>query len=647
MESDGGSPRRAGRTDLLYSRPARALTILYVLVGLSYLWWRVTETINPNALALSLAFLGADILGFGFFLLFAANLWTRTRRYPAEPEPGLSVDVYIPTYNEPPEILRPTILATLEMDYPHRTYVLDDGQRDAVRRLCAELGVHYLTRPDNRGAKAGNINAALPRTSGELIAIFDADHVPYRNFLTELLGYFRDPEVGLVQAPQSYYNLDSFQHGPNTKSDDDVQWHEQSVFYDRILPGKDRWNAAFWCGSSAILRRSALENVGGVDTRTVTEDMHTAMGIHAAGWKSVYHDRELALGIAPDDAEAFLGQRLRWAQGAMQILRFDNPLRRRGLSVRQRIAYFASVAYVFEYVPKSIYLAIPVIALTFDVLPMQNMGWNLIFRFAPYYLLGLVAGRLLTGRSNPYMQAERFHLLKLWIMLRAIPALVMPGRLSFRVTAKAGEGRDTRLAQMSLVRWQIAAGIACVAAIVWGATLYFTGRTTELTGIAFVITLGWALFNAGMVASLVRWIMRRPHRRAAYRFTADIPVVVWDQNGGQELCRTADVSALGIAWMTRTYYPPGSRLHVRLRPPGVPPVAATVEVVECRPSADRETLRCAGAFEELDAISRRALIMFLFQQVAPMSVRDGGQEEREGGGIVRLPPAVVPLEKAG
>ncbi len=267
-------------TQVLASRWTQAVVLTYLGVGGWYLWWRTFHTVNLDALYLSIPLLLADYLGFAFFLLFGFNLWSKVRRFAPPPQASLTVDVFIPTYDEPDEILKPTILSALAMDYPHRTYVLDDGHREGVRLLCEELGVDYLSRPTNEGAKAGNINAALKVTHGEYIAIFDADHAPFKSFLTELLGYFKDPNVALVQAPQAYFNLDSFQHaaaGPHKNK----PWHEQSVFYDQIMPGKDRMNSAFWCGSSAILRREALESVGGVNTLTVTEDMHTAMGLHA------------------------------------------------------------------------------------------------------------------------------------------------------------------------------------------------------------------------------------------------------------------------------------------------------------------------------------------------------------------------------
>lgn len=620
-------PPTAG-VSLVQSRLAQVATAAYLGVGILYLWWRTFHTVNLDAPFVSIPLLAADYLGFGFFVLFALTLWTRVKRSPAAPAPGKSVDAFVTTYDEHPDLLRSTIAAVVAMQYPHDTWVLDDGRRESVRALCDELGVHYLARGDNRGAKAGNINAALPRTHGEFIAFFDADHAPFENFLTELLGYFGDPRVAVAQAPQSYYNLDSFQHSRAVRSRGQSPWHEQSVFYDAILPGKDRWNAVFWCGSGAIIRREALEGIGGVDTRTVTEDMHTTMSLHAAGWRTVYHDRELAVGIAPDDADAFLGQRLRWAQGAMQMFRHDNPLFRRGLTWPQRLSYFSSVAYVFEYVPKAIYLITPIVALGAGALPMTNMGWNLLYRFLPYWVLGVVAGRLLTGGTNPYFESERFHLAKMAIAFRAMSTVVWPGDPKFKVTPKGGDGSDHRYANLRLIRWQVAAGIASIAAVVWAAAGFWTGAAWQLTGVSLLITTTWALFNAGMIASLARSILRRHHRRHVYRFGIDLRAFVSDGNLVAP-ARIEDLSNIGAGWISPLAIAPDTIVNVRFETEPAAPVEARARIVSVRPYGDG--YRYGGEFVELSEEARQRLVIFLYQQHAPtLFARPAGQEHKLG-----------------
>ena len=613
--SSGASETQGERREILVqSRLAQCATLAYFAVGCLYLWWRTFHTVNLDAPLVSIPFLFADYLGFGFFVLFAMTLWARKQRIPIMAAPGKSVDVFVTTYDEHPDLLRSTVAAVVAMHYPHETYVLDDGRRESVRALCDEFGVHYLTRDDNRGAKAGNINAALPRTSGEFIAFFDADHAPFQNFLTDLLGYFDDQRVALAQAPQSYYNLDSFQHARAVVSRGQSPWHEQSVFYDAILPGKDRWNAAFWCGSGAVIRREALVEIGGVDTRTVTEDMHTTMSLHANGWRSVYHPHELAVGIAPDDAQAFLGQRLRWTQGAMQIFRHDNPLLKRGLTLRQRISYFSSVAYVFEYLPKAIYLVMPIIALSLGVLPMTNMGWNLLYRFLPYWALGVIASRLLTGGTNPYFQSERFHLAKLTIALSSMAALVRPGELKFTVTPKSGDGYDHRFENLRLIRWQVAAGIASLAAVVWAVVGLRVDAPWQLSGVSLLVTMAWALYNAGMIASLARTILRRHHRRNVHRFDIDLRAVVSDGNMSAP-ARVEDLSGTGAGWISPLAIELGTVVDVRVETESGASVDTRVRVASARPHG--QGFRYGGEFVELAEDSRRRLVLFLYQQHAP------------------------------
>ncbi len=601
------------------NRVAQGATIVFVALALRYLWWRTFESLNLEAPLVSIPFLIADYVGFGFFLLFAFQLWSRVRHEAFEPEPGLSVDVFIPTYNEDPIILRSTIVAALNMQYPHETYVLDDGRRDEIRRICEELGAKYLTRPDNKGAKAGNINAALPRTNGDYIAIFDADHAPFANFLTDLLPYFRDPGVALAQAPQEYYNLDSFQHfetGPQAKS----MRHEQSVFFEEILPGKDRHNAVFWCGSTAIIRRSALEEVGGVDTRTITEDMHTAMTIHARGWKSVYHARPLAVGIAPDDPAAFLVQRLRWAKGAVQVLRRDNPLTKRGLSLSQRISYFASVAYVFEYVPKAIYLLTPIVALLFGALPMSNMGWALLWYFLPYYIAGLIANQALTSGTAPLFTTERFYALKMWIMLRAALTLVIPGNPKFQVTPKTGDSDSHTWEQLRPFKWQVILGAMNGFAAIWALVGWWLGLPWRLGPVELFVTSAWALFNAGMIVYLLRLILKKHHRRKVYRFKVDVPIRILRNPSAADAelvgARMTDISAMGAGWISETPFASGDPVRLSFSTGSGDAIRAEAHVTVCRRLADG-TFAVGSSFDSLTPEAERRLILFVYQVHIP------------------------------
>jgi len=345
------------------------MTVLAFLYTSYYLYWRAHDSLNHAALWLALPLLLVEIHGALNFILFAFMAWDIPPVPAAPPLPDRAVDIFIPTYNEDLAILRLTILGALNVRYPHQTWVLDDGRRPAVHALCVDLGAHYLTRPDNAHAKAGNLNAALACTHGEFIAIFDADQVPLPDYLDKTLGYFADPGLAFVQTPQEYYNLDSMQHRAAPRRGG--PWHEQSLFYRVIQPAKNRWNAAFWCGSNSVIRRSALAQVGGVAIGSVTEDIKTSLRLHRAGWTSLQVDEVLALGLAPHDFLAFTVQRLRWAQGAMQVLQQENPLGIRGLTLAQRLNYLASLTTYLEAVQRVVYLLAPAVVLATGVLPIH------------------------------------------------------------------------------------------------------------------------------------------------------------------------------------------------------------------------------------------------------------------------------------
>jgi cellulose synthase (UDP-forming) len=315
------------------------LVLVYALVAVWYLTWRLT-TFNPQAMAFSVIVYAAEVFGFIVALMHMFIVWRLSVRTAPPAPAGLSVDVLIPSYDEPLDMVRRTLLAAARMDYPHQTWLLDDGNRAEIRALAESLGCRYLVRTDNADAKAGNLNNALKYSTADFIAIFDADHAPAHEFLSETLGYFNDPKLAFVQTPQDFYNLDSYEHRVDPQRR--LVWTEQSLFYRVIQRGKDYWNAAFFCGSCAVLRRSALNEVKGFATGTVTEDLQTSIRLHRKGFSSVYHANSLAFGVAPVTVVPFIKQRVRWGQGAMQALRGAGIWFGRGLSLPQRLSYLAT-----------------------------------------------------------------------------------------------------------------------------------------------------------------------------------------------------------------------------------------------------------------------------------------------------------------
>jgi cellulose synthase (UDP-forming) len=555
----------------LSRRLTRAVSLLALAVSVYYLTWRALATLNPHAMALSLLLYGAECYGLVMFVLHIFLTWD-TRRLERslglrgdEPlsqaalppaDPSWTVDVFIPTFNESVSLLRKTVLGAREMHGRHATWVLDDGRRDEVRAMCDELHVGYRTRDSNEHAKAGNINAALSSTDGDFIVVLDADFIPMPNLLERTLGHFEDDRLAFVQLPQTFYNVDSIQH---IGGDLRTGWHEQSLFYDVIQPGKNRWNSAFWCGSPAVLRRSALESVGGAATATITEDILTSMRLHAAGWRSLYHNEILAVGVAPGDLDGFRTQRLRWAQGSMQILRSrENPLLKRGLTLAQRINYFASMTTYFQALQLAVLIAMPTLVLVSGQSPIANLGGSFFVRFIPYVLITVLASKLMGGSRQRLLWDQYFSFLRLFTFLRALPVLLTGGsRLRFRVTPKAPGDAAKLLSLLPHV------GVALVNLAVVGALIAAPAGQHLPMGTIIAVSLCAAVIAATYLLAVAR-LWRRVYRRHHFRFALEVPAQVTIDDGLALSASTEDISFGGLSLATNKAIAPGTKTGIRL-----------------------------------------------------------------------------------
>ena len=309
-----------------------------------YLVYRVMFTLNFDsvfAATFSVTLYLAELYGNILMFLYFFQIWNLNTPKPVPPIKGATVDVMIPTYNEDLELLRGTIEAALAMEYSHTVHVLDDGNRPELKVMCEELGANYFKRESNIHAKAGNLNHALEKTDGEYVVIFDADHIAEMNFITRTIGHFCDKKLGFVQTPHAFYNFDSFQGTLNYEKK--LYWEEGQLFYNVVQPGKNNWNAVSFCGSAAIFRREALEDVGLIAVESITEDLQTGIRIHANGWKSIFINERLVSGLAAPDIETFSKQRLRWGEGNLGTIFYDNPITKPGLNFAQRLNYLASM----------------------------------------------------------------------------------------------------------------------------------------------------------------------------------------------------------------------------------------------------------------------------------------------------------------
>ncbi|KXK07632.1 MAG: Cellulose synthase catalytic subunit (UDP-forming) [Microgenomates bacterium OLB22] len=334
---------------------------LYMAIAGWYLLWRLQLTLTLQGWLIPLIFL-ADIYMSVTTVIF---LFTSRRSYRPQkraPLHGVSVDILIPTYNEALRIVEMTARAAKQVRGVTKVWILDDGNRHNIKKLATELGVEYLARTTNEHAKAGNLNNALPQSTADFVLCLDCDHIPLPDCIERLSGYFRDTSLGFVQTPQVFYNRDSIQHQANAKY---PFWNEQSMFYEAIQPAKNGYNAAFFCGSGALIRRAALDSVGGFATGTATEDIHTALRLHAQGWSSLFITDRIAYGLAASDLTEYHKQRVRWGAGSLGLLfrSPDSPLVTKGLSLAQRICYiYSTSAYAFGWF-KLLYLLAPIITL--------------------------------------------------------------------------------------------------------------------------------------------------------------------------------------------------------------------------------------------------------------------------------------------
>ncbi|HEX6142547.1 MAG TPA: UDP-forming cellulose synthase catalytic subunit [Geminicoccaceae bacterium] len=440
------------------------ILLLAAFVTLRYLSWRTFYSLPPvdsSGFAPGLILYLAELHAIGlYFLGMFANLAPKERapaRLPQHLENYPSVDVFIATYNEPIEILRITLTAATHIRYPKsrlEIFLLDDGgtdeklhgrnataaaaarqRADGLRRLCEELGVHYLTRRSNTHAKAGNINSALTQSSGDLVLVLDADHVPAQDILEQTVGHFlRDPKLALVQTPHFFVNPDPVERNLGTFY---MMPSESEMFYQAVQKGLDFWNASMFCGSAAVLRRRHLLRVGGIATSSVTEDALTSLELHAAGYNSAYVDRPVVAGLAPETFDSFVTQRTRWAQGMVQILLLNNPLLKRGLTPAQRLCYLNSCLFWLFPFSRLVFVAAPLCYLFFGLRIFEATLSEFILFTLPHVLCSLMIANHLFGRLRWPFVSDLYELLLSLFTIR--PVLVVLGRPRaprFRVTPK-------------------------------------------------------------------------------------------------------------------------------------------------------------------------------------------------------------------
>ncbi|SEI81790.1 cellulose synthase (UDP-forming) [Azotobacter beijerinckii] len=534
------------------------ITLMLVIVSAAastrYLYWRTTETlVFSNGLE---AFLGiglylAEIYAWLILMLGYFQSIMPLKR-PVHPLPEdisrwPTVDVYIPTYNESLDVVQDTVLAAQNIDYPAdklRVYLLDDGRRPEFGAFAAAAGAGYIARSDNRHAKAGNLNNALGRTDGELICIFDCDHVSTRAFLQATVGLFlHDPRLALVQTPHHFYSEDPFER--NLSTGQEVP-NEGELFYGPVQQGNDFWNAAFFCGSCAVIRRSALEEIDGFAVETVTEDAHTALKLQRRGWNTAFLAVPLAAGLATERLAQHIGQRMRWARGMTQIFRRDNPLLGGGLRLPQRLCYLNAMMHFQFALPRIVFLSAPIAYLMLG----QNIiaaSASAVFAYAfPHLAHAIVTNARIQGQHRHSFWGEIYEtVLAFHILKPTLVTLLDPTRGKFNVTDK-GHLLDRSFFDFELVKPQLGAAVLLLLAIAVGLIQHYWIDWFPSDPQVLALNVAWSLFNLIILLAAAAVAMESRQLRGATRQELKLPAILHFDSGRSRQAETLDISMSGL-----------------------------------------------------------------------------------------------------
>ncbi len=627
--------------------------VIGTYVTLRYWVFRTTETIGYQSgwdfTFLMLLYLAETYCIGTYVISMFGNIAPLTRKIPAlpsDPKRLPTVDVFIPTYNEDVGVLYVTATACTQLDYPKEKlniYILDDGgtaqklndpdpqraaaarkRADSLKSIASRLGVNYFARETNQYAKAGNINEALRRCTpndresaaggnagcgrscGELILFLDCDHVPTQDMLRNTVGFFlEDEKLCLVQTPHFFINptpieknLETHRHSP----------HENEMFYGAVQLGLDFWNSAFFCGSAALLRRSALMAIGGMATDTVTEDAETSLALHSRGYNSLYLNKPMSMGLSPESFEDFISQRSRWAQGMTQILLLKNPLRQKGLKVSQRVCYFNLCLFWLFGFARVIFFISPLMFLFFG-LRVYNVSLNQILLYAvPHLMASYYASNYLYGRMRHPFFSEIFETIQSIFLAPAVLSVFFnPRRPIFKATSKSISRRKDSLTPLSAPFY----GMFLLAMGGYLAGVWRWFHDPLLWDTVLVCSL-WNTFNLMLTLCCLGVVWERRQLRRSHRYETHEPISI--RLPGAGVCMAAavtDLSTTGARLTTeKTFDIPGGRIILETEGRGERHVSLPARVIRCTKGPAGMNLGCE--FDQPDEVSRRQIIGFVY-----------------------------------
>ena len=536
-------------------KPWSRLVVVLILLGLMgrYLLWRSLASLNLNTSLngfFSLLLLIVELyftfrIGFQAFLL----LQFKDRREEAEKNAIAvtsgqftpAVDILIPTYNEPAHIIQRTVIGCQALEYPQKKiYVLDDTRREEIKSLAQKLGCEYLTRPDNKYAKAGNLNHAIAQTSSDLIVVFDVDFIPTKNFLTRTVGFFQDPQIGFLQTSQDFYNADLIAYNLGLS---DVLPHATENYYSHYQLLRDGVDCTGLSGSSLVLNRAAIEKIGGFVTTSLSEDYFTGISLSAQGYKSVYLNEKLSAGLGTENMTGNLTQRLRWSRGTLQgFFIKENPCTIPGLKLIQRITHLEEG--LFSWIgdlPRLCLLLTPFIY-TLGITPIQASLPEILYFLLPYYLVYFTVYTWLNRKTQSFLIGDIYtsiHCIPLSVNLFKV--LLNPFSEGFKVTPK-GVSRNA-----SVFHWDLASpliGLLIINLISFGGTIYqFSANQNQLAGIVII----WSAYNLLLIGCILASLLDAPKVSVEwFKLSKPIAIKFCKTNFSSLSGTTTEISEFGI-----------------------------------------------------------------------------------------------------
>ena len=526
-----------------YDWAVRFVALLALAFLGAYVIYRIVETregAQPIAFAVLLA---AEFFSFITLALYIHDAW-RIPDVETPPAQPFTIDIVIATYDESLQVLEPTIVASSRADGVRHVWVLDDGCRPEVAALCERLGARYVQRSSSEHAKAGNLNNALPMMDADLLFFLDADHVPARFALTRLSGYFADPNVAMVQSPHAFRNRDSAQHRTADRE-------EQSLFFDVLLPGREAGGGVFWCGSAAMIRRSALEEIGGVAVDTLAEDMHTSVRLQMKGYVIRYHREVLVTGLAPHTAADYLLQRFRWAHGVIHILTSkESPIFARGSNVRRRLHFASNLLFYATPLQRLAYILILLMILILGWLPVGSVSIGLVTLIALSFIATSLAGVALARGRRDMSEGTASTWLVAGPFLRAGISALLRSSTRFAVTPKESRNLNLRERLRVLRLPLIVIGslvIAWTARLIQEATgslVFGWSLPGDLLWSTFWIVTVFVVLDLSSIVLVVLRVLRRRQYRALWRFSAGLPATADDSP-----VRVVDLHESGLSFI--------------------------------------------------------------------------------------------------